>query len=198
MGRMKLELMSLYAPTTALVWTMLVVPPPPSHWMSTSLLPEVTARMRNADVALCGSVPARYSCKFEKPSPSSSRAASVGSCGFKPCASSHASGIPSPSASTGTSTATVAELFPRFGSGNVPETVAVFENVPDKVGVTTILRAVVAFEAIEPKLQMTVVPFVTQLPEAETNVRLAGSASVTVTPVALAPPKFETTSEKVV
>src|SRR5882724_8197828 len=48
-----------------------------------------------------GSVPARYSCRFVKPSPSSSLAASAGSFGLRPWASSHASGIPSPSVSLG-------------------------------------------------------------------------------------------------
>ena len=57
-----------------------------------------TTVARNRLAAFCGSVPAMYSCKFEKPSWSGSCAASLTSL-FKPLASSQSSGIPSPSVS---------------------------------------------------------------------------------------------------
>ena len=66
-----------------------------------------------------------------------------------------------------------------------------------RVGVTTIVTVAVPPEASVPRLQVTVPDASAQVPcvvEAETKFSVAGTTSVTVTPVASFGPKFLTSS----
>ena len=93
----------------------------------------------------------------------------------------------------------VSVLFAGLESVSVTVTVAVLDNDPRAVGLTVPTRVIVAEAPLAsvPTLAVTV-PFdwltVPRLEDPETNVRLAGKGSLTVTPVAVDGPLFVTTS----
>ena len=98
------------------------------------------------------------------------------------------------SAAGSTVVVAVAELFELLGSVASPETEAVFVTVPAWSAVTVIVTVACAPEASAPRLQVSVV-----VPEqapcdafAAAKLTLAGSGSVTVTPVAVLGPLFLT------
>ena len=90
---------------------------------------------------------------------------------------------------------TVGVLLEGLVSRTLEETVAVFVNVPVIVGTTAMVTVATEVSASEPRLQETTPPILVHVPwlaDAEVNVRLAGSASVTVTLVAVDGPLFVT------
>ena len=89
----------------------------------------------------------------------------------------------------------VAVLLLEFVSVSLQVAVAVFVIVPAVVGVTTMVTVALApFDSV-PMLQVTVLPDLLHVPcvdVADTYVTLAGSVSVSVTPVAVSGPLFFT------
>jgi hypothetical protein len=71
-------------------------------------------------------------------------------------------------------------------------TLAVFVSVPEAGAVTVTVRLLTWPLVSAPKLQLTTPLVLIPLPLADTNVTVAGSVSVTTTPLALEGPKFVT------
>jgi hypothetical protein len=82
------------------------------------------------------------------------------------------------------------ELLAVFGSGSFAVAVAVLVMVPIAVGVTVIVFVALAPDASEPTVHVTVPETLVHPGLAELNVTVAGSVSVTVTPVAGLGPLF--------
>src|SRR5262249_31070724 len=86
----------------------------------------------------------------------------------------------------------VSELFVESGSASFAATLAVLLIFPAAVGVTSICTLELAETAMLPIAQVTVPDASLQPGLAETNVTVAGSVSVTVTPVASSGPLLVT------
>ena len=84
-------------------------------------------------------------------------------------------------------------LFVGIGSGVGEPVLAKFVKVVPLAGAVTVKVKFVACAAVKvPSVQITLPPFVVPLPLALTNITPTGSASVTVTLLALDGPKFVT------
>jgi hypothetical protein len=83
-------------------------------------------------------------------------------------------------------------LFVLFGSPIGELTVATLVNEPLAGAVTVTVRLLTWPLVSAPKLQLTTPLVLIPLPLADTNVTVAGSVSVTTTPLALEGPKFVT------
>src|SRR5690242_18248861 len=95
-----------------------------------------------------------------------------------------------------TTTLALAVLLARVVSGRSPMTTTVLVIVPGALGVVTRVIVTVAFAAIGPMSQVSVVPPRVQVPcveLAETNVFPPGIGSETLTPVSLSGPLLVTT-----
>src|SRR5579872_5974561 len=78
----------------------------------------------------------------------------------------------------------VALLFAGFGSGSVAVTLTVLETGPAEMAVNEMVTVEVTPGSIVPRLQVTALPLLEQLPwvaAAETTASVAGKVSVTVT-----------------